>query len=181
MDKRGKISPILLFLTLLTFLVSPVYSALATIDKVVVFAPSSANVGQEIQVQATVATKRSGWGTCTVSDVQAVLILPDGANVTSGANPTFVGKMNGGTSTKVTWTIVFEKKGTHTLEVRASGYDSNGNSCAASKSTVIIANGPLVPFEPTMALMAIGIFLIVVLAGVLMLRRRRRSIIDEWV
>ena len=60
MDKRKKVLSILLFLTLLTFLVGPVYSAFATIDEVVVSAPSSASVGQEIQVQATVVTKRSG-------------------------------------------------------------------------------------------------------------------------
>lgn len=60
MSKREMILPIPIFLILLTFLVGPVYSAFATIDKVVVSASSSTGVGQEIQVQATVTTKRSG-------------------------------------------------------------------------------------------------------------------------
>ena len=60
MDRREKIPLILLFLIVLTFLVSPVYSAFATIEKVMISAPSTASAGQKIQVQATVYTKRSG-------------------------------------------------------------------------------------------------------------------------
>lgn len=106
--------------------------------------------------------------------MQAVLVLPDGATVTSGHNPTIIGNMNGGTSTKVTWTVVLEKKGTHTIEVRASGYDSGGNPCFAYESTTITVGevSPLlVPYE---VLMAIGIFLVIAIAGALVLWRHRR-------
>lgn len=110
--------------------------------------------------------------------MQTVLILPDGVSATSGNNPTLIGNMNGGTSTKVTWTVVFEKDGTHTLQVQASGYDSNGNPCFASKSTIVTVgevaspSPPLIPYE---ALMAIGILLVVVLGGAFVLLRRRRA------
>ena len=68
MSKNKKFLPILLFLTLLpiliflrlsTFLVGPVSSVFATIDKVVISAPSTTKVGQAIRVQATVYTKRN--------------------------------------------------------------------------------------------------------------------------
>ena len=60
MSKRDTILFTSIFLILLTFLVAPVFSAYATIDEVMVSAPSSASVGQKIQVQATVTTKSSG-------------------------------------------------------------------------------------------------------------------------
>jgi len=60
MDDRKKIPPVLLFLALLAFIVGPVYSAFGTIDKIAISAPSSAPIGQPIQVQATVYTERSG-------------------------------------------------------------------------------------------------------------------------
>jgi len=183
MYKMKKISPALLFLTLLTLMVSPVYSAFATIDQVIISAPSSASIGQTIQVQATVSTKRSGWGTCTVRDVRAVLILPEGATVTSDNNQILIGNMNGGTSTTVSWTVKFEKSGTHTLQVRVSGYDSNGNSCTASQSTTIVVSGGSPPpsstplqLQPSLlyvVLIAIGIALMVILASALMLRKHK--------
>jgi len=49
-----RILTLLLFLTMLTFLVHPVCSAYGTLDYVTISAPSSASVGQAIQVQATV-------------------------------------------------------------------------------------------------------------------------------
>lgn len=107
--------------------------------------------------------------------MQAVLELPDGAKVTSGNNPTLIGNMNGGTSTKVTWTITFETNGSHTIQVRASGYDSNGDPCFASKSAIVNVgelSPPLIPYE---ALTVIGIILVVVLASALVLWRRRRE------
>ena len=52
---------LILFLSiLLVFVVSPVSAAYGTIDKVVVSAPSSAEVDQPVLVQATVYTKASG-------------------------------------------------------------------------------------------------------------------------
>ena len=106
--------------------------------------------------------------------MRAVLILPEGATVTSGSNPKMIGTMNGGTSIEVTWTVMFPKNGTHTLQVDVSGYDSNGNPCSASKSTTVIVNGvsqPMVPFE---LMIVIGIFTLVVLAGALVLWKRGR-------
>jgi len=106
--------------------------------------------------------------------VQTVLILPEGVTVTSGNNPAFIGDMSGGASTTVTWIVVFEKNGTHTLQVRASGYDSSGNPCSVSKSTVVIVDGVYPPFVPFEILIALGILLAGVLAGVFVLWKRRR-------
>ena len=70
--------------------------------------------------------------------MRAVLILPEEANVTSGSNPSLIGNISGGASTTVSWTVVFKKSGTFTLQVHASGYDSNGSPCSASQSTTIL-------------------------------------------
>ena len=106
--------------------------------------------------------------------MQAVLILTEGVTVTSGNNPKLIGNMNGGTSTKVTWTIVFHKNDTHTLQVHVSGYDSNGNPCSASKSTTVIVNGDFPPMVPFELIVVIGILSILVLAGALVLWKRRQ-------
>jgi len=107
--------------------------------------------------------------------VQAVLITPEGVTVTSGSNLKLIGNMNGGASTKVTWTVVFPKNGTHTLQVHVSGYDSNGNPCSASKSTTVIVNGAFPPMIPFELMIVIGIFFIVVIAGALILWKRKRE------
>jgi len=60
MGKGEKISLVLLSLTALTFIVSPAYSAYATIYEVFLSAPPSVSANREIQVQAAVVTKRSG-------------------------------------------------------------------------------------------------------------------------
>ena len=110
--------------------------------------------------------------------MQAVLILPKGATVTSGNDQAFIGTMNGGTSTTVSWTVVFEKNGTYTLQVRVSGYDSNSSPCPASQSTTItVGEGspPPTPFDALYAvLIAIGIILVVILASALMLRKHKK-------
>jgi hypothetical protein len=60
MNKDKKNLLILLFLVLFSFFISPVYSAYSTLDKVDISAPSSATVGQPVQVEATVYTRRTG-------------------------------------------------------------------------------------------------------------------------
>jgi chitodextrinase len=67
-----------------------------------------------------------------VHDVQAMLILPEEAILTSGVNPFLIGEMppyagggNGGPAdASCNWTIVFKKPGTYTLIVNASCLDT---------------------------------------------------------
>lgn len=110
--------------------------------------------------------------------MRAVLILPKGATVTSGDDQGFIGNMNGGTSTTVSWTVMFEKNGTYTLQVHVSGYDSNGSPCTASQSTtIVVGEGSTqpTPFGTIYAvLIAIGTIIIVILASALMLRKHKK-------
>ena len=114
--------------------------------------------------------------------MRAVLTLPEGATLPTGNAQTFIGTMNGGTSTTVSWTVVFEKSGTYTLQVKVSGLDSNGSPCAASQSTTVHVSGdspPPPPFEPLpwalyAVLIAIGIVSIASLGGALIIRKRRQ-------
>ena len=77
----------------------------------------------------------------------------------------------------VTWTVVFQQNGTHTLEVVASGKDSNGNPCSVSKTaTVLVGEFPwsLAPLDMLLiGLITIGVVLTVVFVSVLKLRKRR--------
>jgi len=106
--------------------------------------------------------------------VQTVLTVPDGAVVTSDDNQKCIGNMMGGSSSTVTWNVMFERNGTFTLRVRASGYDSSGNPCSASRSTTVLVgefSPPSVLFE---VLVTVGILLVGILAGAFLLWRRRR-------
>jgi hypothetical protein len=112
--------------------------------------------------------------------VQAVLVLPEGTNVTSGNNRVYIGSISGGTSTTAIWIVTFQKNGTFTLQVNVSGYDSNDNPCTVSQSTIITVgkNSP----NPTL-FDAFYVFLItaciattIVLLTALVLRRRKRVI-----
>lgn len=97
--------------------------------------------------------------------MRAVLTLPSGATLTSGDSPAALGSIGGGTYSEATWIIVFEKNGTHTLRFDASGNDSNGLPCSASKSaTIQVGKG----FQPSLFNEAFYIVLVVTCLAVLL-------------
>ena len=179
MIKLPKSLPIMISLALLAFLISPAYSAYSTLDKVSISAPSSATHEQPVQVQATVSTTSNGLGTGTVRDVRTVLILPEGANVTSGDNPKIINEINGGASVTVSWTVVFQKNGTYLLQIYASGYDSNGEPCNAfNQATVIVDGASLLSalFDARyLILVIISVVFLAVLIVVLFRRTRKQG------
>jgi len=71
-----------------------------------------------------------------------MLILPVGATLSSGSLEIRIGDMGDGTSSTVSWTVVFGKSGSQILRVEASGYDSDGNPCKVSGSVTVVVNEP---------------------------------------
>lgn len=71
-----------------------------------------------------------------------MLILPEGASITSGSLEIRIGDMNDGTSSAVSWTVVFGRSGSQTLRVEASGLDSDGNPCKVSGSATVVVSEP---------------------------------------
>lgn len=179
MSGEQKSAFVMLLLLWLSFLVSPAYSAYGTLDRVVISAPSSCQVNQEVPVEATIYTERSGWGTCTVRDVQAVLILPDTVYSTSGDNELFIGSIRDGASSVASWVVVFEKNGTYELQVRVSGYDSDNNPCTIARSTTILVGesaSSYLPFDiPILILVSVIIILMAVLVVALIIRRYKHA------
>jgi len=104
------------------FFINQVYGY-ARITSVTVYAASPVRVGEEVPVQAHIHT-----GNNIVEythDVEALLILPPSANLTSGSNPFFIGEMGPGPGDAwCNWIIVFEQPGTYALAVNASCIDS---------------------------------------------------------
>jgi len=80
-------------------------------------------VNEAVSVRADIHTGND-WIE-TVFNVQAELILPAGANLTSDVNPIYIGNMGPGPSdASCGWTVVFEEPGMYTLEVNASCIDT---------------------------------------------------------
>ena len=108
--------------------------------------------------------------------MRAVLILPKEANLTSGTNPIFVGDIKDGGSKTASWAVLFPKNGTYTVQVQASGYDSNGMTCTMSQSkTVTVNESSPPPWEFYTILVAVGIILALAVVGLLTRQRRRRA------
>lgn len=114
--------------------------------------------------------------------MQTVLIVPDGVTVTSGSNPNVIGSMGGGTSTTVMWTVVCQNNGTYSLQVSASGIDSNGYPCSASNSiTVKVGKGGFILPSPELYLLVIiiGAVVATILIIAIVLLNRRRPVKSE--
>jgi len=121
----------------------------ARITSVKVYAPSTVKVGEEVPVQAHIHTGNNKVE--YTHDVEASLILPPNANLTSGSNPLFIGEMGPGpTDAWCDWTIVFERSGTYTLMVNASCIDSIYIPRWMTNSTTIeVYDYPHVEFDYT--------------------------------
>ncbi len=108
--------------------------------------------------------------------MRAVLILPREVNLTSGTNPIIVGDIKDGGSKTVNWAVLFLKNGTYTVQVQASGYDSNGMTCTMSRSkTITVSESSPLPWEFYTILVAVGIILALAVAVLLTRQRRRRA------
>ncbi len=57
MYRLSRILPVLLLMTIVSFLAYPVYSAYGTLDKVVLSAPSPVDANQQVTVRATVSVR----------------------------------------------------------------------------------------------------------------------------
>lgn len=107
---------------LATALVSPVL-CYARVTRVRVSASSPVNVNEQVTVRADIHTGNNVRE--RVTDVQAMLILPDGANLTSEVNPIVIGEMGPGPADAVcNWTIIFDHPGIYTVMVNVSCIDT---------------------------------------------------------
>jgi len=176
MGKCVRVLSVLLLVTILMLLVSS-GSAYVTIRMVDVSVPFPVTAGELVEVRATVFTKRfSCCGSPTVSDVQAVLILPDGVTLVSGNNPSFIGTMDEESFAVASWTVVFQKNVTYILQVQASGYDSAGLPCNVSKSTKIAVGLSSSSFDIRYVILTTTDMIILgALCGVLIFVRRKRT------
>jgi len=103
-------------------LTKPVFGY-ARVTIVTVQTPSSARVGEDVEVQAYIHTGNNLYE--YVHQVQALLILPIGANLTSGDNPFFIGEMGPGPADAYcNWNMAFENPGEYVIQVNASCIDT---------------------------------------------------------
>jgi hypothetical protein len=123
--------------------------AYARITSVAVYAPFSVKSGEEVLVQAAIHTGNNRVE--YVHDVEASLILPHNANLTSGSNPLFIGEMGPGPADAwCKWTVVFEEPGTYTLVVNASCIDTQYIFRWMTNSTTVeVYDYPHAEFEYT--------------------------------
>jgi hypothetical protein len=104
--------------------------------------------------------------------VQTVLTLSDGATVTSGTNIIGVGNINGGASATVSWMVTFQRKGTCTVQVRASGYDSYDYACEVT-SEASVNVGDIPPSAIPLEIFSVVVISLTILLIVLVIVRRR--------
>ena len=91
----------------------------ARVTIVTVHASSPVKVNELVTVRADIHTGNNIVE--FVHDVWAMLILPEGTNLTSGVNPVFIGEMGPGPAdASCNWTIVFSQLGIYTIMVNAS-------------------------------------------------------------
>jgi len=104
--------------------------------------------------------------------VQTGLTVSDGATVTSGNNIVSVGNIDGGASATVSWMVTFERKGTCTVQVRASGYDSYGYACEVT-SEASVNVGDIPPSPTPLEITSVAVISLIILLIVLVIVRRR--------
>ncbi len=84
----------------------------------------------------------------SVLNVQAMLILPDGATLTSEVNPVSIGTMGPGPAhATCNWTMLFDQAGTYTVSVNVSCTDTQRlNHWLMNSTTVEVYGSPHVEF-----------------------------------
>lgn len=106
----------------IAMLTAPVFGY-SRITYVLVHAPSSVKVGENVEIEAHIHTGNNLVQ--SVYDVQALLILPAEASLTSGTNPFFIGDMGPGPADAFPkWNVTFETPGEYTISVNASCIDT---------------------------------------------------------
>lgn len=109
-------------LVLVTPLIS-VAHCYARVTIVTVHASSQVKVNEQTSVWAYIHTGNNLVE--YVREVEAMLILPEEANLTLGVNPVFIGKMGlGPADAYCNWTIAFNQPGLYTLNVNVSCIDT---------------------------------------------------------
>ena len=105
-----------------TALISPVH-CYARVTRVSVSASSPVIVSEQVTVSADIHTGNNIRE--SVTDVQAMLIIPDGANLTSEVNPITIGEMGPGPADAAcNWAIMFDEPGIYTVTVNVSCLDT---------------------------------------------------------
>lgn len=104
--------------------------------------------------------------------MQTVLTLSDRATVTSGTKIIGVGNINGGASATVSWMVTFQRKGTCTVQVRASGYDSYDYACEVT-SEASVNVGDIPPSAIPLEIFSVAVISLTILLIVLVIVRRR--------
>ena len=132
-------------LVLVAALASPArgYSRVILVE---VRAPSSVRVDEQTAVIVDIRTGNNVFE--SVTDVQAMLILPEGANLTSKFNPVLVGTMGPGPAgASCNWTLVFSRAGSYDIAVNVSCLDTQGIFFSlANLTTVDVYDFPHVEF-----------------------------------
>jgi len=119
---KPKLTFTFFIIIIIAALTRPVFSY-ARITIVTVQAPSSTLVDEDTEVQVYIHTGNNLWE--YVHNVQALLILPPEANLTSGSNPFFIGEMGPGPADAYcNWNITFQTPGAYTITVNASCIDT---------------------------------------------------------
>jgi len=109
-------------LVLAAALISPAY-CYARVTRVVVSAFSPVKVYEQVIVRADIHTGNNIRE--RVTDVQATLMLPEGANLTSGVNPFFIGTMGPGPAdASCNWTVVFGQPDIYDVMVNVTCVDT---------------------------------------------------------
>lgn len=107
---------------LTTALISPVH-CYARVTRVRVSASSPVIVSEQVTVRADIHTGNNIRE--SVTDVQALLIIPDGANLTSEVNPVVIGEMGPGPAdASCSWTVMFDEPAIYAIMVNVSCIDT---------------------------------------------------------
>lgn len=133
-------------LVLATAFICPAH-CYARVTRVKVYAASPVKVNEPVTVRADIHTGNNVRE--RVTDVEALLILPEGANLTSGVNPVFIGEMGPGPAdASCNWTIVMEQPGVYTVMVNVSCLDTQYMPRWLPNSTTVeVYDLPHVEFE----------------------------------
>jgi PKD repeat protein len=124
-------------------------SCYSRITIVTVRADSPVMVGEPVVVKGDIQNGNDRFE--SIENVRAMLILPDGAKVTSGVNPVIIGEMGPGpTVVSCRWTVVFEQAGSYNVTVNASCVDTqNMPRWLANSTSVEVYDVPAVEFAYT--------------------------------
>jgi PKD repeat protein len=111
-----------------------------------VYASSSAKVNEEVNVTAYIHTGNNVRE--RVTEVQAMLILPEDVYLTSGANPVFIGTMGPGPADAYcSWTFACSLPGVYAVSVNVSCVDTqNMDRWLMNSTTIEVYDVPHVEF-----------------------------------